>query len=113
MRTDLFNNSKCIHFKINKELHFALRSKLFKYNLSMQELFEEFTRLVATDTQKGQSIVDMAVNRKIKNFLRGDTKTLTKRKINNINIGNLNDDSVGNLDSEILYKLINGVEDDK
>jgi len=91
MRSDLFDERKCVHIKISKEVHFALRSKLFKHNISMQELFDEFARVVATESPKGQFFVDAVVNKKLKNALEGKKK---KR------------DSLGEFDSETLYSMI-------
>jgi hypothetical protein len=92
MRADLFGDRKCVHIKISKEVHFALRAKLFKHSISMQELFDEFARVVATDSPKGQFFVDAIVNKKIKNALEGKKK---KR------------DLIGEFDSETLYSMIN------
>jgi len=97
MRTDLFSDRKCVHFKIDKEVHFALRAKLFKHNISMQELFDEFARLVASDTAKGQSIIESIVNRKVRQALAGQKPR--KRK-----------ETIGELDSETLYNIINSGE---
>lgn len=93
MRTDLLVDKKCVHFKISKEVHRALRSKLFKHNLSMQELFEEFANSVANDTNKGLSYIDSVVNRKIKEAL-GTIKKKEKK-------------GMGELDSDTLYSIIN------
>lgn len=98
MRTDVFADRKCVHIKLSKEVHFALRSKLFKHNISMQELFDEFARLVAEDTAKGQSVIDSIINRKLKIAVSGIKK---KRKR----------ESLGEFDSETLYNMINGSSD--
>jgi hypothetical protein len=102
MRTDLFSEKKCVHFKIDKDVHHALRAKLFKHNISMQELFDEFARLVATDTVKGQSVIDLIVNRKIKEAMLSTEGKVRKRK---------KKESFGNLDSETLYNMINGSDE--
>lgn len=95
MRSDVFIDKKCIHVKLSKETHTALRTKLFKHNISMQDLFEECARLVASETQRGQSIVESIVNRKIKDAISGTGK---KKK----------DISFGELDADTLYNMING-----
>lgn len=94
MRPDVFVDKKCIHVKLNKETHAALRTKLFKHSISMQDLFEECARLVATETPRGQSIVESIVNRKIKEAISGNKK---KKDI-----------SFGDLDADTLYNMING-----
>jgi hypothetical protein len=99
MRPDIFADKKCIHVKLSKEVHSALRAKLFKHSISMQDLFEECARLVATETVKGQNIVEAIVNRKIKETIEG----LKKKK----------DKSLGELDADTLYSMINGDSDSK
>ena len=82
MRSDILSDKKCVHVKLSKEIHFALRAKLFKHNISMQELFDEFARLVAEDTAKGQSIVESIVNKKLKLTMAGiSNKRKKKREI--------------------------------
>jgi arginine deiminase len=96
MRSDLFSDRKCVHFKINKEVHFALRAKLFKHNISMQELFDEFARTIASDSPKAQTFIDSVVSKKLKQALSGERK---RRK-----------EPVGDFDAETLYNVINGSE---
>lgn len=93
MRSDILAEKKCIHVKLDKDTHFALRAKLFKHNVSMQDLFEECARLVAMDTTRGQVIVDSIVNRKVKEAISGAKK---KREI-----------IVSDMDAEMLYNMIN------
>lgn len=92
MRADIFDDRKSIHVKLKKEVHFALRAKLFKHNISMQELFDEFAKSVALDTPRGQYYIDSIVSRKLKEVLGEKTK---KEKINKI-------------DNDALYSMING-----
>lgn len=99
MRTDVFVDKKCIHVKLDKETHTALRSKLFKHNVSMQDLFEECARLVATETQRGQLIIEAIVNRKIKEAISG-----VKRK---------KESRIDDVDVETLYNMINASSDSK
>jgi hypothetical protein len=94
MRTDILAEKKCIHVKLDKDTHFALRAKLFKHNISMQDLFEECARMVATETSRGQVIVESIVNRKIKEAISGVKK---KREI-----------IMSELDADTLYNMING-----
>ena len=74
MRFDAFVDKKSVHFKIDKDVHLALRAKLFKYNLSMQEIFDEFANLVVTDTPKAHSIIESILNKRLKSILGGDKK---------------------------------------
>lgn len=101
MRTDLFVDKKCIHIKISKEVHSSLRMKLFKHNITMQELFNEFARLVVTDTAKSESIIKFIVRKRLEAFLNATTE---KKQIKV--------SQMGDLDNETLYSLINDSEDD-
>jgi hypothetical protein len=93
MSSDILLDKKCIHVKLDKDTHGALRAKLFKHNITMQDLFEECARLVATETAKGQNIVDSIVNRKIKEAISGVKK---KKQI-----------IVSDMEAEALYNMIN------
>jgi len=99
MRSDVLSSKKCLHVKLDKDTHFALRAKLFKHDISMQDLFEECARLVVTETAKGQSIVDSIVKRKIKEAITG--KPSKKKEF-----------FVSDLDAETLYNMISDSEKD-
>jgi hypothetical protein len=92
MRTDILLDKKCIHVKLDKDTHSALRAKLFKHNVTMQDLFEECARMVATETGRGQSIIESIVNRKVKEAIAGKKK---KEII------------VSDMDADTLYSMIN------
>jgi len=98
MRTDILLDKKCVHIKLDKDVHTALRSKLFKHNVSMQDLFEECATLVATDNFRGQTIVELIVKRKINEALTGKKK---KRK----------EIVVSEVDTDTLYNMINESQD--
>lgn len=97
MRSDILADRKCVHIKLSKDVHFALRAKLFKHNISMQELFDEFARLVATDTPRADFIVNSLVSKKLKFALEGKKP---KKK-----------ETIRDLDAEALYNMINGSDD--
>lgn len=92
MRTDLFQDRKCIHVKLDKGVHAALRTRLFQHNLSMQEVFDEFAKLIATDDPKAIKIVEQLIMRKIRAEIEGKPKR--------------HDRSVSELDHDALYDLI-------
>ena len=100
MRTDLLIDKKCVHIKLDKDVHTALRSTLFKHNVSMQDLFEECASLVAMGSVKGQNIVDSIVKRKINEALSGKKKK--KKEI-----------VVSEVDTDTLYNMINGASNEK
>lgn len=98
MRTDLLLDKKCVHIKLDKDVHTALRSKLFKYNVSMQDLFNECAHLVAAGSTKGQTIVESIVKRKIQEAISGSKKKRKELVINEV-------------DTDTLYSMINEPKD--
>ncbi len=94
MRPDLFQDRKCIHVKIDKHVHAELRSRLFKHNLSMQEVFDEFAKLFVSDDAKANRIVEQLVARKLKDAIAGLSEP--KR----------HDRKFDELDHDALYSLI-------
>lgn len=93
MRTDILSSRKGIHIKLDKDVHLALRLRLFKHNLSMQEIFDEFARLIAADDMRADRMIEQLVLRKTKELLEGRPKKLRRRNINE-------------LDHDTLYSLI-------
>lgn len=93
MRTDILQDRKCIHVKLDKEVHASLRAKLFQHNLSMQEIFDEFAKLVVSDDRAAERIVENLVMRKVKEALEGKPKRPRQR-------------AVSELDHDALYDLI-------
>lgn len=98
MRADIFQARKCVHVKLSKETHAALRARLFQHSISMQEVFDEFAKQVAEGTRSANYIVETIVKRKLREALEGRTN---KKKY----------EGFGELDSESLYNLINGQDD--
>lgn len=101
MRSDIFVDKKSVHFKLDKEVHLALRAKLFKYNISMQELFDEFARMVVADVPKAHSIVDSIVGKKIRSTLsNGPSKRRRKKDV-----------ATTEFEADVLYDMINGTNE--
>jgi len=100
MRFDTFVDKKSVHFKLDKDVHLALRAMLFKYNLTMQELFDEFAFLVVQDTPKARSIVESILNKKMKYALSGIKKPKRKKK-----------EFFNEIDTDTLYNMINDSDD--
>lgn len=94
MRPDLFQDRKGIHSKIEKSIHAALRGVLFRYHLSMQEVFEECARLIVDGDNRMLRVLDELVKRKIEAQIEG-----VKR------IGHLRQE-VDELEHDALYSLI-------
>lgn len=98
MRADVFQLRKGIHVKITKEVHAALRVESFKRGISMQEMFDEFANLVAMGDDRVLRLLDQYATRKIQDKIKG----FSKRGLQH----------VGLYDSDTLYKLIEGKNDD-
>lgn len=92
MRTDIFEERKSVHIKLDKDVHCAIREKLFKHNITMQDLFEEFARLVASESPRGQTMITTVVEKKIKQAIEGKPK---RRQL-----------SFSELDSETIYSIL-------
>lgn len=89
MRTDLFQDKKCIHLRLDKEVHSHLRAKLFQHGLSMQQVFEEFAKQFVAEDKRAVKIVEDMI------LVKLSTPTRQPRQ-----------KRVGELDHETLYNLI-------
>jgi hypothetical protein len=58
------DSHKDLHIKITKPAHAALRALLFKKELSMQELFEEFVQLIVSEDPRTVRMIDQLVMKK-------------------------------------------------
>lgn len=96
---DMFQDKKGIHVKLDKQVHATLRAKLFKYNLSMQEVFDDFARLIAEDNKRAQVILELLVQKKLKRALEGKLRQKEDLALNE-------------MDADALYNLINGVPEE-
>ena len=57
---------KGVHIKLHRFVHQQLRAKLFPYNVSMQEVFEEFAERFISNDEFCKSIVEQVVMEKVK-----------------------------------------------
>jgi hypothetical protein len=58
---------KSVHINLSTETHSALRIVCFKYKITMQDLFDHFAQLIATDDTDAITIIDdLAVKKKKK-----------------------------------------------
>lgn len=96
MRSDLFLARKCIHIKLTKEVHSALRAQLIKRGLTMQEVMEEISGLIASDDRHVEKILDNYTKRKL-------SKEIERLQ----NPGPKPKERIGELDQDALYDLIN------
>ena len=96
MRSDIFFIRKSVHIKLLKDSHTALREKLFKHGVTMQDLFEDYADILVSDTAKAEKIIERITIKKIKSMIEG------KRSENRL--------VMGELDSDTLYNLIEASE---
>jgi hypothetical protein len=99
MRHDLFFGRKSVHVKLTKESHAALREKLFRYGITMQDLFQEAADMVLSESPKAERLLQRVAKKKLIATLE---KTNRNRHLH-----------IGELDSETLYNLLEGTEDGK
>ena len=57
-------NRKSLHYNLRASAHSALRIQCFKKQITMQDFFEEVSRLVESESQVVLSIMDSAADRK-------------------------------------------------
>lgn len=55
-----FETKKSVHINLNKTTHAGFRSALFDHDLSMQEVFERFAKLVANGDERAEEIISEA-----------------------------------------------------
>lgn len=102
-RTDVFHDRKCVHVKLDKDVHAALRARLFQHNVSMQEVFDEFARQFVSGDAGANRIVERYVMRKVQALIAGEKKP--RRSAMQIN----------ELDHDAIYNLIDeeGIDPDE
>lgn len=93
MRADILQDKKCVHIKLDKQVHLALRSKLFHHDISMQEVFDAFAKLLVSEDARANRILEQVIIQKVKDAIEGKPK---KQK----------DSSINELDHSVLYDLI-------
>lgn len=98
LRKDLLKDKKSVHVKLSKELYVALRIWSFQRDVTIQEVFEEFTRCLVEGDKKANGLVDNYILRNL-----GLPKSAGRVKSDRII--ELSDDDKGS-----LYDLINDEE---
>lgn len=100
MRPDVFDSSKSVHIKLNKDLYVALKIEAFQRGLTLHEIFNELSQLIVDKNPQICKLLDVYAVQRIKDRLKG--KTVEK-------------DVRSELDSDALYELIEekGKSDEK
>ena len=97
IRSDILFDKKGVHVSLKKDIHLALREKLLKYNLSMQDFFQDAVDSVLNDNAKADMLLEKIVKKKI---LASLERRNTPRR-------------VGMLDTESIYALLEDVIEGK
>lgn len=52
-----FETKKSVHINIPRETHALVRSQCFKYNLTMQDIFEELAQMIAAEEPEAMEMM--------------------------------------------------------
>lgn len=99
MRTDAFFGKKSVHVKLTKEVHTLLREKLFRYGITMQDLFQEAAEQAVHEGVRSEKLLEKISKKK----LLASLEKMNQTKIS----------SSGEIDSETMYNLLEGSDDDE
>ena len=99
MRTDVFFNKKSVHVKLSREIHTQLREKLFRHGITMQDLFHEAAEMAVSEGTRSDKLLEKIAKKKLLSSL------------DKISPGQKN--SMGEIDSEMLYNLLEDTDDDE
>lgn len=95
--------TKGIHVKLDRQTHANFKACLVHHGLSMQEVFEEFARLVGSGNLSANRMIDGLIRRQLKKELAEAGIEPLKRDRRN---------RMRELDPESLYALIDVKNDD-
>lgn len=96
IRKDLRQESKSVHFKLDKETYTGLRIWCFQKGVDMNEIFIEFSKCLVEGDKRANAIIDSYI-------LRSLGLPSVQRKVKSDKIVELSDE-----DKVSLYDLISG-----
>lgn len=102
MRHDIFESRKCVHIKLPKEIHATLREKLFRHNVTMQDLFQDYAEIISEDNARAEKTIQRLVGKKMRSMIEGDSKKRENKGL-----------MMSELDSNTLYNLLEEAEKNK
>ena len=97
MRSDRFFGKKSVHVKLTKEVHTALREKLFRFGITMQDLFQEAAEMAVLEGTKSDRLLERISKKKLKAELEKPLRQFVR---------------AGEIDAETLYNLLEDTNDD-
>jgi hypothetical protein len=103
---DMFVDKKSIHIKLPPDVHSHIRTRLFNFNLTMQDMFEGFARLVAKDDKRAIRLLEHFTKEKIEDSLLKVDKKQKNEKTSEKKI------YFSELEEEAMYNLIKETSED-
>lgn len=94
---------KAVHIKLDKETHANFRTRLFAFDLSMQQAFEEFARLLGAGDSKATRIAEQLAMKLVRKRLE-DTPSSA--------LYPARPKQLDEQDHDALYSLINDDDED-
>jgi hypothetical protein len=104
---DMFVDKKSIHVKLKPDIHAKLRTELFNYNLTMQDIFDGFARLVANNDKRALKILESLSRQKIEQTI---IKSENKEKNNKFDEKKY---YFSELEEDAMYNLIKGSKENE
>lgn len=74
LRSDALFKHKRLNIWIDKNAYIKLRTTLFRYDISIQEIFEDFALLLLSDTDRGNAILKRFAKQKMQRKIDGQEK---------------------------------------
>jgi len=103
MRSDLMHERKCLHVKIMKDAHIAVRQEAILRNISIQEIVNELAEAIARKEPFAIRLLDRIAADKLRRRIEAADRPhgvdVTKGK------------RLGDLDGDALYKIIQQLRD--
>lgn len=99
MRHDAFFGRKSVHVKLTKEVHTLLREKLFRYGITMQDLFQEAAEMAVNEGTRSEKLLEKISKKKLLASLERPIRDQITRS--------------SKIDSEMMYNLLEETNDDE
>lgn len=99
MSHDAFFGRKSVHVKLTKEVHTLLREKLFRYGVTMQDLFQEAAEMAVNEGTRSEKMLEKIARKKLLASLEKPVKDQNS--------------SFAKIDSEMMYNLLEETNDNE
>lgn len=98
---NMFQPRQCVHLKLTSEMHLAVRMTLLKYNITMQDFFDELIGTVMKNPERVAKVASRVARKKLQAKLDGLKKT--KPIV----------EEFSDYDKEAIYSLLESPSDEK